>query len=242
MGDSHRFRFFVDTLGVAGATVALRPDDVRHARVLRLGSGDGVEVVDLTGRVWLGDVIGAGVRLLEALDTAAAPRAQARIELIAGALTGNAFDTLVDGAVQAGVAQVTPLVANARERARLIERTARLRRIAEAAAKQSKRTSVPSIGAPIDHDELMELPAGVVLDARGVATLDRLLAAPGIGSGPQQADVTLLIGPAEGFEPAFVDGLEERGWRVARLGATILRAELAAAVAVAVAAMTLDRS
>lgn len=231
MSDRHRFRFFVDATGAPGACLPLAAIDAHHARVLRLADGHGVDVVDAEGTLWEAQVAGASVQLVASLDGSTEP---APIELYAGALTGAKFDELVDGAVQAGASLVVPFASNRRDLERLGARRARLERLARAAAKQSKRVLVPTIGAPIGVEELPD--RGIVLDSSAPEALDRVVARSGL------QPLRLLVGGADGIDHAVIAALVERGWTRARLGPTILRAELAAAVAVAVAAMHMSHS
>ncbi|MCW2956822.1 MAG: methyltransferase, RsmE family [Thermoleophilia bacterium] len=235
-GDSHVFRFFVDVVGAAGDVVPLDAADAAHARVLRMSVGDAVEVADAAEVTWSARVHDASsVQLVKAVPAAARP---AVIELIAGALVGGKFDELVDGAVQAGATRIVPLVASRRDHERLTSRRSRLERIARAAAKQAKRPLVPEIADPIDHAGLLALEPGVLLDAGAPTTLDVVLASRRAAlPRADAADVRLLVGPADGLPAELVAELLERGWEPARLGPSILRAELAAAVAVAIAAL-----
>jgi len=243
-GDRHRFRFFTRDVGLPGVRVQLAPSDAAHLAVLRLDAGDTVELVDATGVVWEAAVppdTAAGFVTLGQPVLADPARPQLpRIDLVAGALVGGRFDELVDGAVQAGASSITPFAVAAKEARRLADRHDRLQRIATAAAKQAKRREVPRISAPLDRAGLLALEPGVVLDAAADAPLDLML---------QQLDharrdlggalvgYTVLVGPAEGLSGELVAELVSAGWRAARLGPTILRAELAAAVTVAAVAL-----
>lgn len=231
MGARHRFRFFVPHVGAEGGTLHVQPADAHHLDVVRLGPDDRVDLVDADGTVWEARPLGDGlVELLR--PQAAAADVEACIELVAGVLTGARFDELVDGAVQAGVARIVPFATTTKDVVRIDERRARLQRIAEAAAKQSKRTIVPSIAAAIDATDLCSGPTGIVLDAAGVLPLDAAVRRVGVDD-----TVRLLVGPADGLAPELLAALRDAGWTTARMGPTILRAELAAAVAVAIAAL-----
>lgn len=228
MSGRHRFRFFVDVVGAPGELVPLAPIDARHVHVLRMAEGDCVEAVDAAGAVWAARVTGdAAVELVEQLGSSTEPATT--IELYAGALTGSKFDELVDAAVQAGAASITPVVASGRELERLRARRARLERIARAAAKQAKRSRVPAVFDPILADALAD--EGIIVDPGAPQPLDEVVAAAG------HSTLRLLVGGAEGIAPELVARLVDRGWRRARLGPTILRSELAAPIAVAIAAM-----
>jgi 16S rRNA (uracil1498-N3)-methyltransferase len=224
----HQFRFFVDGAGEPGAQLPLAKVDARHADVLRIGEDDIVEVVDPTGAAWLARLTDGVAHVVSPLAVDSEP---ARIELVAGALVGGRFDELVDAAVQAGASLVVPFTTSRRDAERLGARRARLQRIARAAAKQSKRTAVPEVAEPIDADGLRALAPGIVVDPGAPQQLDEVVAAS------SAEEIRLLVGPAEGLEPELVEALANAGWQRGRLGPTILRSELAAPVAVAIAAM-----
>lgn len=109
----------------------------------------------------------------------------------------------------------------------------RYRRVAEEAAKQSRRSLVPEVVAPAD---LHELP----LD--GAA----LLAAPKAGASVREVlgrvsseALTLITGPEGGLETGEIEALQNRGALAVRLGPRILRAETAP-VALAAAVLLPD--
>lgn len=225
---AHRFRFFVTGTLQPGARALLAPTDQSHVRVLRLAAGAAVEVVDEAGTVFDARLEEGGEQVLvdARRDVHLEPQP---IELIAGALVGGRFDELVDGAVQAGASRITPLALRRADATRLDQRRERLQRIALAAAKQAKRTQVPEVAAAIDVATLLDGEPGIIVDAHAPSPLDAVV--------EQGQPVRLLVGPAEGLDAELIDSLLDRGWSAGRLGPTILRAELAAAVAVAIAAM-----
>lgn len=233
MSERHHFRFFVDEQGEAGATVPLSDADLRHLRVLRLDAGQLVEVVDAASELWDGAVDGDRVRLLQHRPGALEPE----LELVAGALVGGRFDELVDASVQAGASRIVPFAPLRRDAERLAARRARLQRIARAAAKQSKRRTVPDVLEPIDQVALEALEPGIVVDPDAPRTLDAVVAGRQAGQ-----PLRLLVGPADGLDRALVEALVDRGWQAGRLGPSILRAELAAPVALAIAAMHVPRT
>ncbi|MBC7461966.1 MAG: RsmE family RNA methyltransferase [Thermoleophilia bacterium] len=235
----HRFRFFTRDVGLPRTRVRLTASDAAHLEVLRLTAGDAVEIVDVTGVVWLGEVADGGVAVLREplpLSGMQLPR----IDLIAGALVGGRFDDLVDGAVQAGVSSIAPFATSAKDARRLAERHDRLQRIATSAAKQAKRHEVPRISAPLDRAALLATAPGIVLDAAAHGPLDLVLQALDAARSDRGGALhgyTVLVGPAEGLSGELVAELVAAGWHAARLGPSILRAELAAAVAVAAVAL-----
>jgi 16S rRNA (uracil1498-N3)-methyltransferase len=236
---AHVFRFFVDEAGAGvGARVQLDSFDARHARVLHGARTDErVEVVDGAGALWLASFDGtSGAVVLD--EHLGEVEREPRIELLAFVTVGGRTDELVDGAVQAGATRIVPVVASPRDAAKVDARAERLARIATSAAKQAKRAAVPHVEPAIDSDALRGLPAGIVVDPDATTTLDEV-----VGRDPSSGAVRLLVGASDGFPAGLVEDLcAAAGWQRARLGPAILRSELAAAVAVAVAAMRASRT
>jgi 16S rRNA (uracil1498-N3)-methyltransferase len=227
----HVFRFFVDVIGASGETVELDAFDAHHARVLHgAQAGAAIEVVDGAGQRWRGRFDGPTGRVVleEQLDTLHEPQ----IVLYAGVLVGGKVDDVVDGAVQAGATRIVPVVRSASDRAKVDQRFERLMRIATSAAKQSKRAAVPAVRGAIEQHELLDVEPGILLDGAAPMQLDEALRGPA-GSEP----IRLFVGAADGIDAELATRLVDAGWVAARLGPTILRSELAATVAVAIAAM-----
>ena len=106
---------------------------------------------------------------------------------------------------------------------------ARWRATAREAAKQSRRSWIPEVTAPVDSAGLADLirpaAAALVLDSAAGAGLTDL-DLPGTG------DLIVIVGPEGGISPAESTLFEHAGAQVVRLGPTVLRASTAAVVAV----------
>ncbi len=231
-GDSrHVFRFFVDEVGGDGVTVELDEFDSRHARVLHGAHADGpVEVVDRDGVIWHGTFDGPTGRLV--LGDRIGEVQEPTIVVFAFVTIGGRTDELVDAAVQAGATRIVPVIRSDRDRAKVDKRWDRLMRISTTAAKQAKRGSVPLVTTAVEPSALADWGSGIVVDPDAPQLLDEVVrrAEPG-------APIRLLLGASDGFPDGLVEQLEAGGWQRGRLGPTILRAELAAGVAVAIASM-----
>ena len=174
----------------------------------------------------------------EMADESALPR----VVLVFGVSKGSRNDDLIEGAVEVGVSEMIPVL-SARSVVKLdadkrMDRAARWRRVALAAAKQSKRSSVPSVRDPVTlADVLPELRAcDLVLVAweeaaeHGRSIREAVAAASGISS---ESRVALVVGPEGGLSSDEVALLEQSGGVVVTLGPTILRVETAGVVATA---------
>lgn len=128
-------------------------------------------------------------------------------------------DDLINMATQMGVMVLQPVV---------MERTAekfvkwdRMEKIAVQAAEQSNRNSVPKILPPIKFSDV---------DLSGVTFADER-AAYGAELPTSAHTTKIMVGPEGGFSDAEFAALDAAGAVGISLGQTILRAELAAAVA-----------
>ena len=130
-------------------------------------------------------------------------------------------DDLLNMATQLGVAKFQPVITD-RTTAHHIN-WERMKKIVIEAAEQSNRNSVPEILSPIKFSNL-DLSSIVFADER---------AAHGKKSNCQIKNVNaLLVGPEGGFSDAEFVALDTAGACGISLGMTILRAELAGAIAV----------
>lgn len=131
-------------------------------------------------------------------------------------------DDLLNMATQMGVAEFLPVI-TARTNANHIN-WERMQKIVIEASEQSNRNSVPKILNPVKFSEL-DLSDVVFADER---------AAYGKELPSGAGDVTsILIGPEGGFSEDEFNALDVAGARGISLGKTILRAELAASIAIA---------
>ncbi|HYX86429.1 MAG TPA: RsmE family RNA methyltransferase [Gaiellales bacterium] len=214
----HTYRFFARDV-VDG--LALLSDGDRHhlERVLRLRLGDTCEVA-AGGSVHWARVAAGGLELLEEIDTVTAP-----IVTVWIAQPGARSDEAVEKLTELGVARVGALRTELLKGRFSPARIERWRRVAEAAAKQSKQGRIPEILDPADYADVLT-PEAVVLNHEGASggLADRIV-------GRRQA--TLLIGPEPGFSERELELARGRGVAVATFGPVVLRTETAAIVAAA---------
>jgi 16S rRNA (uracil1498-N3)-methyltransferase len=225
---THVFHFFLPGTdpGTVGAVLRVTEQDARRMeRVLRLRTGEPVEVADGEGRIWSAIVAGKGeVELLAVLlEPVVAPPLVVRL-----ALSGPRSDTAVEKLVELGVERIGPLET---EGSRREPRTDRWQRIAEAAACQAKRPRVPVIEAPVRLAHALSRGAILMSNEHADGTIDDAIARVG-------RPVEILIGPEAGFVATEHELAKAAGVPIATLGARLLRTETAA---IAAAVLALDR-
>lgn len=130
------------------------------------------------------------------------------------------MDDLINMATQMGVARFVPVITNRTVASHI--NWERMRKIATEAAEQSNRNSVPEILPPVKFSNL-DLSEMIFADERAAHGADLDACARGD---------KILIGPEGGFSDDEFAALDASGARAIGLGRTILRAEVAAVVAI----------
>jgi 16S rRNA (uracil1498-N3)-methyltransferase len=243
----HRF-FLTALLGDApasGVELALSASDRHHlAGVLRLVAGDRVIVADPQGRESTATLVEVSrERVLADLDVPFDRPRRPRVVLAPAVARRERMELTIQKVTELGVSEIWPVL-TARCVVRLDEdragkRAERWRRIAEEAAKQSQRESVPVVREPMTITELLA-EAGT-FDVVLVPWEETSAAGLGIGAALDAAGATpdtsvlLVIGPEGGLEESEVAALEAAGGVVVTLGDTVLRTETASIVAAALA-------
>ncbi|UBV43549.1 16S rRNA (uracil(1498)-N(3))-methyltransferase [Deinococcus taeanensis] len=215
-----RHRLRVETLS---PTMTLGPGEARHLHVLRLTPGDVVRVFDGRGAEALAEV--TALEDLRAVLTLGEPVEGAvetpfALTVAVALLKADKLADVVRAVTELGAAQVQLLV-TARADVREIgeQKLTRLNRVAQEAAKQSRRAVVPPVLPPVPLTSLT--PAGAVLVAQPGASLRVMDVVT------WETPVTVVTGPEGGLTDAEVQGLVARGAHAVTLGPRILRAETA---------------
>lgn len=216
----HSYRFLAAE--VVGRTAVLGPRERRHLEhVLRLRVGDTCEVA-AGGRAYQARVAAGGLELLEEIAVVTAPPITVWL-----AQPGGRSDDAVEKLTELGVARIGAMRCKLLKGEFTEARIERWRRVAAAAAKQSKQAQVPEVLAVADYADVLS-PDAVVLSHTGASggLADRIVGRRG---------ATLLIGPEPGFSEEELELARSRGVAVATFGPVVLRTETAAIVAAALA-------
>ena len=217
----------------------LPPDAAHHAsRVLRLRTGDTVEIFDGIGNACHGMIADPGPKHVTVTGIADSrnKRESPLHTLLAQALcSSEKMDWIIQKSTELGVTEIQPLTTE-RSVARLtVDRTARRldhwQQVAISACEQCGRNVLPLIHQPLDiMDWLQQVKtiteAKYILLPDGTANLhDR--------TGPRGTAV-MLVGPEGGFSQAESDTAIHCCFTPLRLGARVMRTETAAIAGLAV--------
>lgn len=231
-----RRRFYVPRECIHGETATLQPDQVHHLRdVLRLRSGDIVELFDGEGACYTGvvDTTGDELRVVSLQQFESSTGPEPSLILGQALLKSDKFDWVLQKATELGVREIVPLETKYCDvrlpEGKIDARLERWCRIGCEAAKQCKRVTMPKIHRPAS------LPA----------FLSRFDHSANTGflfweKAPHRWDIgirvhgcpVLCIGPEGGWHTEETEAAVRAGFQPFNLGGRILRAETAALVAI----------
>ena len=235
--------FFVDPEQICDEKVMIEGSDVNHMKnVLRLKTGDMVEVIDGIGNNYLCAVeaIDAQAVRLHIVDTRKADsELPSKLYLFQGLPKGDKMELIIQKAVELGVYEIIP-VSTRRAVVKLDDRkaakkVARWNAIAEGAAKQSGRSRIPQVREVMTYAEALQYAKDldVVLipyeKAEGMQKTRQVISEITPGQ-----SVGIFIGPEGGFEEEEIKLAEEHSVKPITLGKRILRTETAGLAALSI--------
>jgi 16S rRNA (uracil1498-N3)-methyltransferase len=233
-------RFAIAPDRIVDGRVTFDALESRHlTRALRLKPGDTVIASDGAGHDYTVRLDAVGARATGTVLGVSARGVESplAITLVQGIPKGDKMEAIVRATTELGVVRILPAV-TARTVVRLssagaAERAERWRRVAREAAKQCGRAVVPDVA--------VAAPLSTCLDAARDSDLAICLwegDAPSLARACDAAErplrAVVLVGPEGGLEADEVDGARRAGWRVASLGARVLRTETAGPAIIAI--------
>lgn len=216
----------------------LPPDQAHHLRdVLRLRTGDPVEIFDGEGNGYAGQVDFHGSEVcIRGLVKLPAEEPPAILILAAALIKTARFEWMIQKATELGVAEVMPLYTRMSD-IKLSPgsgglRLARWDRILKDAARQCGRFSAPRLHTPLEFSDFLR--------CQQLSACTKLLFYEK-ASQPWRPEkvlagekIVLCIGPEGGWDVHEIEQAMEAGYRTFGLGPWILRAETAAIAAAAI--------
>jgi len=242
-------RFFVDPGQVHDEKIFIRDEnDIHHmSKVLRLRAGEEIEVSDGNGWTYLCEIETlpapkeksgeAVLRITDRQAEAAEPPFNAT--LFQGVPKASKMDLIVQKCVELGACEIVPVFMKRTvvegKAGGLSKRIDRWQKIADEAAKQSKRGMLPKVGEDISFSEMLEelknfdLVLFLYEDEksrtfrRAVEESKASLSEAGCG----KPRIAVIVGPEGGFAESEVEDLEAFGIYPVTVGGRILRTETA---------------
>lgn len=218
--------FYADHLPQAGS-VLVTGDDARHAAgAMRLHPGEPVLVSDGAGRISEGTVVRASRAQVEiAVTRSEVLQPPREVRVVQAIPKGERGDLAVELLTETGASVIVPWAAArnvADWRGKEAAKRQRWRRVAQAAAMQSRRAFLPEI-APMATGVPEIVGQGLVLHEEAERSLFDLHLPPG--------PLTVVVGPEGGLTDAEVEAMAATGALVVGLGREIMRTSTAGAAA-----------
>ena len=233
-------RFFVPQL--YNEEMYIEGVDARHiSKVLRMQPGDKLQIVSDDGVSAMAEITAiaserVSVRCLEKLAESHEPRV--RLVLAQGLAKGEKMDFIIQKAVEMGAYSVIPVAMEHSvvrlDGAKAAKKVERWQKIAESAAKQSKRDIIPQVQSV---QSMAEMLANYDCETKIIAyecedrlSLKAALKAAEAAGGIKE--LLLIIGPEGGISEGELELARQAGAVPVSLGRRILRAETAGLVAI----------
>ncbi len=201
-------------------------------RVIRLQPGSRFHAIDGTGKLYLAELTGDNIQIIELIssqDVEFPP-----ITLICALPKGNNFDDIVRACTELGVTEIVPAISDRTLLQPSPQKLQRWRKIAQEAAEQSERTSIPAIADPQPLQTIFaRLPAlsdRYLCEARGEHP--HLLTC--VQANRSNTPIIIAIGPEGGWTNAEIDLALQHEFKLVSLGKQILRTITAPIVALSI--------
>lgn len=230
------YQFFVEDTQVGKSSVTIEGSDVNHIKnVLRMKQGEKVRISTTSGKNYFGEIAGVSeaMVLVDILEECADDTELGnRIYLFQGLPKSDKMELIIQKAVELGAYEVIPVAMKncvvKLEEKKAAGKVARWQEIAKSAAKQSKRSLIPTVQMPMSYKEALakakELDIVLIPyeNARGMAATKEAVEAIVPGQ-----SVGIFIGPEGGFADEEIELARDRQMQLISLGKRILRTETA---------------
>lgn len=230
------YQFFVEDAQVGGDSVTIEGSDVNHIKnVLRMKQGEKVRISTSSGKNYFGTIadLSDAMVLVDILEECADDTELGnKIYLFQGLPKSDKMELIIQKAVELGAYEIIPVAMKncvvKLEEKKAASKVSRWQEIAKSAAKQSKRSLIPTIQMPMSYMEALAKAKtlDVVLvpyeNARGMAATKEAIEQIKPGQ-----SIGIFIGPEGGFADMEIEQAKDEKMQLISLGKRILRTETA---------------
>lgn len=224
-------RFFTDK--IENGIVYLGEEDAYHLKnVLRARHGELFEICDGIANEYIARLVyidkkTAQLEIKENITVEREPKHNYYI--CQGIPKGKKTDDVVRHGTELGMRGFYPVITQRVNVKNLndYDKTDRMQRIADEAAKQSKRIRIPMVFNPVKLTELLKIPSEDSIKIIAWEDETEVSLKTAMSKFNDNEDVYILIGPEGGLDKDEVDTAREYGWMSVTLGKRILRTETA---------------
>lgn len=243
------YQFFVEEDAIGADNISITGEDVNHIKnVLRMKIGTDIRISNKNDKDYICHIVSIeDDEILAAIDEVDLEGTElpSKIYLFQGLPKGDKMETVIQKNVELGVSSIIPVSMKRSvmklEPKKVKSRIERWNKIAESAAKQSKRMIIPEVTEPMTMKEAVKFASDLDLillpyeNSKGMEETKKII--EGIEAGQS---IGIFIGPEGGFDEAEVDLAIEAGAKVISLGKRILRTETAGMALMSVLAYMLE--
>lgn len=228
------YQFFVAPDQIQGSEVVITGSDVNHIRnVLRMKIGEKVRISDNEGEDFYCAIerIESEEIVLVVLERAEDTEPSLKITLFQGLPKGDKMEQVIQKSVELGVTEIIPIAMKncvvKLDEKRAQAKQARWQAIAQSAAKQSKRSIIPTVGEVMRFADAVAYAGKLDVrilpyeNQRGLAHTREVF-----GKIQKGASVGIFIGPEGGYDSSEI-ALAKDDMEMVSLGNRILRTETA---------------
>lgn len=233
-------RFFVKNEQIKGTTIEILGEDVKHIKnALRKQIGDNIEICDQdTEKSYICEIekIGNESILTNIIEELQSYDDNIKVDIYQGLPKADKMELIIQKSVELGVNSIIP-VAMKRcvvkiESKDESKKIARWQKIAESAAKQSGRSTIPEIKNIVNIEKIIQLIKEydcviVAYENEKNNTIKRELLEIK-EKVHDKVKIAVIIGPEGGLEEKDVELLKHNGAKIVTLGHRILRTETVA--------------
>lgn len=228
-------RFFVDRENINESVIEIDGEDVKHIKnVLRLEIDEEIEICDKLGTDYKCKIIETSkekvkCKILETYKSKG--ESEIEIVLFQGLPKSTKMELIVQKSTELGVKKIVPLVTSRsivkiNDRKKEDKKIERWTKIAEEAAKQSKRGVIPKISSIMTFSEMLEN-----LNDEEVVIVpyesEENIGIKSVLKDCKHKKINIIIGPEGGFSEEEIELLKEINSHIVTLGPRILRTETA---------------
>ena len=244
------YQFFVEEEQVHSDSISITGGDVNHIKnVLRMKNGEKIRVSSKSGQAYFCHISSIlDDEVIAAIDSAdeTGTELDNHIVLYQGLPKGDKMELIIQKAVELGVSEIVPVAMKncvvKLDEKKAAKKLQRWQAIAESAAKQSKRTVIPTVKQPVTYREALKIASELDItlvpyeNERGMDATREIMGQLKAGQ-----TIGVVVGPEGGFAPEEIALVDEHATmhRIS-LGRRILRTETAGLAALAMLVYNLD--
>lgn len=231
-------RLIVQEAQVQGQTLSLTSQQQHYLRrVLRLRAGDRFLTLDGKGRQWMATLAASGAEAilsapLDEIDAEQKVSLVSPLITLAACLPKQGFDEVVRQVTELGVNQIVPILSDRTLLRPSLSKQTRWQRIANEAAEQSERLTVPTVKAPTPWSKWLleetESDRYLCIARRNVPSLLTLCLSTNVDR------IVVAVGPEGGWTDHEVELALMAGYELVTLGRRVLRAVTASVAALSI--------